>query len=111
MAQARSGGGINSRVVSNVKASKAEPTSYAVTPGRASLIGQSIQGFAKGPIHDGRGYSTPQGPTPNTENLGPGGCGRQVMRSGSQGTHGATTSGIARPGADRPVFPGFPGRR
>jgi hypothetical protein len=29
-------------------------------------------------------YTTPVGPTNNTENLGPGGCGRMVMRAGSQ---------------------------
>jgi hypothetical protein len=28
--------------------------------------------------------STPLGPTSNVENLGPGGCGRVVMRAGSQ---------------------------
>jgi hypothetical protein len=42
-------------------------------------------------------------------NVGGGGpgTGREVMRSGTQGQHGNANPGIARPGADKPIFPGF----
>jgi hypothetical protein len=102
------GGGILGNKVSNVTAPKREPVPNRVSPGAVSRQGAVVgEGTPYKSLYDGRGYSTPQGPTPNTENLGPGGCGRQVMRSGSQGTHGSSTSGVARPGADRSIFPGF----
>jgi hypothetical protein len=42
-------------------------------------------------------------------NVGIGGCGtgREVMRSGSQCTTGPVNPGATRPGADKPIFPGF----
>jgi hypothetical protein len=105
MAQARSGGGINSRVVSNVKAPKAEPTSYAVTPGRASTIGQSVY-FHKGPLQtQGGAYSNPIGPS---DNMGQGpGANRVTLPHGTQGQHGSSVGGQPRPGSGKPIFPGF----
>jgi hypothetical protein len=100
MAQARSGGGINSRVVSNVKAPKAEPTAYKVEPGRASTIGQSVY-FHKGPLQSPGGYSNPVGPTPNT--VCGVGAGRTVAKSGGQGQHGKAVTGIARPVTGKPI--------
>jgi hypothetical protein len=82
---ARSGGGINSRVVSQVKAGKSEPKPHSVSMGAVSRLGAVIgEGTPLKPLYKGAGYSTPQGPTDNTANLGPGGCGRMVMRAGSQ---------------------------
>jgi hypothetical protein len=76
---ARSGGGINMNKVSNVTAPKREPIPHAVSPGAVSRQGGMVGvGTPYSALYDGRGYSTPQGPTPNTENLGPGGCGRQA---------------------------------
>jgi hypothetical protein len=98
------GGGILGNKVSNVKAAKAEPTAYKVEPGRTSTIGQSVY-FHKGPLQTQGGYSNPVGPTPNT--VCGVGAGRTVAKSGSQGHHGSSVSGVSRPGADRPIFPGF----
>jgi hypothetical protein len=57
-------------------------------------------------LYKGAGYSTPQGPTPGYD-ARPGGNGREVMKSGSQGRHGDAVSGVSRPGASAPIFPGF----
>jgi hypothetical protein len=104
----RTGGGINSRVVSNVKAPKQEPRPHAVSVGAVSRLGGVVgEGTPYKALYNKQGYTTPVGPTPNTENLGPGGCGRMVMKSGSQGQHGSAVSGTPRPGADKPIFPGF----
>jgi hypothetical protein len=93
------GGGPNSRVVGNYVDRKVEPKSYAVDPGRAADIGMTVH-YHKLPLHQGAGYSTPQGPTDNTQNLGPGGCGRQVLRSGSQ----AKTPSVTPPSKSKPFF-------
>ena len=93
----RSGGGITLRHVSNVKAGKAEPVPHVVQPERAAQIGMSTH-FAKGPLQEGRGYSTPQGPTDNTKDLRPGGCGRQILPSGTQ----AKTPSVSPPTKSRP---------
>jgi hypothetical protein len=71
------GGGILGNKVSNVTAPKREPVPLAVSQGAVSRLGAKVGvGTPYSALYDGRGYSTPQGPTPNTENLGPGGCGR-----------------------------------
>ena len=77
------GGGIASKNVSEVRAPKAEPISHSVSMNRPSVIGTSVH-YKVPPLYNKVPYTTPNGPTPNTENLGPGGCGRQVMRAGSQ---------------------------
>jgi hypothetical protein len=97
----RSGGGINSRVVSHTNAPKVEPRPHPVSPGAVSRLGTKVgPGTPNKPLYYNHiSASTPVGPTNNTENLGPGGCGRQVMRSGSQSvtpkvaprTHGPKT--------------------
>ena len=51
------------------------------------------------PLYSGRGYSTPTGANVNAKPA--------VMKSGSQGAHGAANPGQPRPGADKPIFPGF----
>jgi hypothetical protein len=56
------------------------------------------------PWHHSSKATTPFGTTPSV--AGPGG-GRMVMKSGSQGQHGSAVSGTARPGANKPIFPGF----
>ena len=104
MAQAKSGGGIRGNFVSNVNAPKVEPTAHNIDPRRPSQIGLSHY-YVSGPLYQGTA-STPQGPTDGM-GQGPGSNGRQVMRSGSQGQHGSAVSGTARPGANKPIFPGF----
>jgi hypothetical protein len=80
----RTGGGINSKVVSNVNAPKQEPRSHAVSPGAVSRMGGALGvGADHKPLYQGAGYSTPRGPTDGMD-ARPGGNGRQVMRAGSQ---------------------------
>jgi hypothetical protein len=81
---ARSGGGINSRVVSNVDAPKREPTVHNISPNRPSMIGvKHWQNDAKGPLYQSTVASTPYGATPGND-CRPGGNGRMIMPSGSQ---------------------------
>jgi hypothetical protein len=104
--QSGSGGGAR---VSNTEFRKREPIPNKVSVGATSRIGGVVgPGSDFKPLYDGRGYQSPVGPRPQV--AGPGG-GREVMRSGSQGTYGTPTAGISRPGSDAPIFPGFPGRR
>jgi hypothetical protein len=99
-----SGGGINSNKVTHYRDPKQEPKTYKVDPGRVDQLGQATH-FAKGPLQTPGAYSNPVGPS---DNMGQGpGANRVVMKSGSQGTHGATVGGQARPGATKSIFPGF----
>jgi hypothetical protein len=76
------GGGINSRVVSNVSAPKREPINHSVSMNRPSMIGmQHWQNDAKGTLYNKQPFTTPLGTTPSV--AGPGG-GRMIMPSGSQ---------------------------
>jgi hypothetical protein len=78
------GGGINSRVVSNVSAPKREPVSHSVSVGAVSRLGGILGvGTKFKPFYNGQGYSTPSGPTPGLD-ARPGGNGREIMRAGSQ---------------------------
>ena len=72
--------------------------------GGAARIRTRVRGFAPwrrggstgwrpGPLYGGKGYSNPVGPT-NMALSGPG-AGREVMRSGGQGQHGAANPGNA----------------
>jgi hypothetical protein len=80
----RTGGGINSKVVSNVNALKREPISHAVSPGAVSRQGAVVgEGTPHKSLYSGAGYSTPRGPTDGMD-ARPGGNGRQIMRAGSQ---------------------------
>jgi hypothetical protein len=108
MAQARSGGGITmNKTVSTRSAGKVEPRAHAVSLDAVGRIG-SMQGVGTPAVdlYKGAGYSTPVGPTPGYD-ARPGGNGRQVMKSGSQGQHGSATGGTPRPGSNRSIFPGF----
>jgi hypothetical protein len=81
---ARSGGGQNSKVVGNYLDRKTEPKVNVVSPGAVSRLGAVV---GVGTPHKNlysSVASTPVGATNNTQNFGPGGCGRVVMRSGSQ---------------------------
>jgi hypothetical protein len=110
MTAAKSGGGINSRVVKHTSNPKQEPVAHAVSVGAVSRLGNMVgEGTPFKPLYSGPGYSKPVGPT-NNMGVGPG-ANREVMRSGSQGQHGSAVAGTPRPGADAPVFPGFPGRK
>src|SRR6516165_9295685 len=80
-----SGGGIEGRQVSQVKAPKAEPKPHGVSVGAVSRLGGAVSvDTPHKALYNKVAYTTPVGPTNNTENLGPGGCGRMVMRAGSQ---------------------------
>jgi len=80
------GGGANSRVVGNYLDRKTEPVNRPVSPGAVSRLGGAVgEGTPFKPLYKSTVASTPYGATNNTQNLGPGGCGRVVMRSGSQG--------------------------
>ena len=97
----RIGGGINSKPVSHVSAPKAEPTVHNISPNRPSQIGMSVH-YVKSDLY--QSSTTPKGPNPPVAGVG---GGRMVMKSGSQGQHGSAVSGTARPGANKPIFPGF----
>jgi hypothetical protein len=103
----RTGGGINSKPVSHVSAAKTEPKSHAISLGATSRLGNMVSvDTPHKSLISGAGYSTPVGPTSGLD-ARPGGNGRMVMKSGSQGQHGPAVSGTARPGANKPIFPGF----
>jgi hypothetical protein len=98
---ARSGGGIRSKVVSETKAFKTEPTVHNIDPTRPSQIGMSVH-YVKSDLY--QSSTTPKGPNPPVAGVG---GGRMILKSGSQGQHGSAVSGTARPGANKPIFPGF----
>jgi hypothetical protein len=105
MSKAKSGGGI--AIANHYNAPKAEPKPHAVSVGAVSRQGAVVGvGTPHKSLYAGAGYSTPVGPTSGLD-ARPGGNGRQIMKSGSQGQHGSAVSGTARPGANRPIFPGF----
>src|SRR5262245_60668941 len=86
-----SGGGYNSRNVSHANAPKVEPKSKAANVGGVAQQGVSTA-FKKEPLFNGPGYSTgPQGDTgianatKGPAGAGPGGFGRTIYASGSQG--------------------------
>jgi hypothetical protein len=93
-----SGGGLTSNKLVQTKSYKAEPTNYKIDKQVVSTIGSAIN-FHQGPLQQPGAYSNPIGPSPSV--AGPGG-GRTVMRSGTQGVHGASVSGVARPGKGEP---------
>jgi hypothetical protein len=109
------GGGIKSRVVRHVTASKSEPRPKAVHPGGVSQLGSS-QGshvtrgqdssYRGDPFYRGKGYATPVGPTDNVAACGVGG-GRKVYASGSQGTAGATNPGNPPAVPDRHIIESY----
>lgn len=85
-----SGGGIEGRKVVHGTSPKVEPKPHAVSPGHVSRIGHPTAPGAKvGPLYEGRGYSTPVGPTSNM-GVGPG-ANREIHRSGSQSKTPAPT--------------------
>jgi hypothetical protein len=92
------GGGINSRVVSNVNAPKQEPRPHAVSVGAVSRMGGALGvGTTHKALYSGAGYSTPRGPTDGMD-ARPGGNGRQILRAGSQA---ATPAARPMPAATR----------
>ena len=79
---ARSGGGIRSRVVSEVNAFKREPLVHNIDPTRPSQIGVSVH-YVKSDLY--QSSTTPKGPNPPVAGVG---GGRMILKSGSQGKHG-----------------------
>jgi hypothetical protein len=112
-----SGGGYLMNKHKDVRAPKNEPRSKGVNPGGAAQLG-AAQGshvrdrrressYRGEPLYGGGAYATPRGPTNNMVS-GPGG-GREVMRSGSQGTHGSPARGNPPPSGE--LFPGWGAKR
>jgi hypothetical protein len=109
-----SGGGYGSRNVRHTTAPKVEPKPYAKRPAGVSQLGYSVgdhvthkgqsTGYKGEAMDRGRGYAPPQGPT-NMALSGPG-AGREVKRSGGQGTYGATNPGNA-PAKNRDILREF----
>jgi hypothetical protein len=96
-------------------APKVEPRAYARNPGAAGQYGQS-QGSHVTRGEESRyrgepdptmrrGYNNPVGPT-SMALSGPG-AGREVLRSGGQGTHGAVNAGNPRPVSDRHILSSY----
>ena len=107
------GGGSHSRNVCHTTAPKVEPRSHRVREPAAAQIGGNYgdhvtrggsTGWRPGSIYGGAGYSNPVGPT-NMAVSGPG-AGREVMRSGGQGTHGSVNPGSPRPNPRREALEG-----
>ena len=88
---ARSGGGINSKVVGSYKDAKTEPRVDVVSPGAVSRLGGAVGvGTPFQPLFSSSKASTPYGATPNND-CRPGGNGRMIMPSGSQSKTPAPT--------------------
>jgi hypothetical protein len=86
----RTGGGINSRAVGNYRDRKTEPVTHAVSPGAVSRLGAKVGvGTPHESLYQGKGYSTPIGPSDNMA-AGPG-ANRMIMRAGSQSKTPAPT--------------------
>jgi hypothetical protein len=108
------GGGLHSRNVRHSTAPKVEPRPHARNPATVAQYGALVGNHA---THQGKltpyrgepdftraGYSPPQGPT-NMALSGPG-AGREVMRSGGQGTHGQPAAGNPPPNRQREALEG-----
>jgi hypothetical protein len=87
----RPAGGLHSKQTVHKPQPKVEPKPHSIDPKAVSQIGISTF-LGRDALRDGKGYATPVGPTSNMVS-GPGG-GREVMRSGSQGTHGPVDRGV-----------------
>ena len=91
--RAKSGGGLTSNKLRELRAPKIEPRSKAISPGSADLIGQTVA-YKKPPLVSGPGLAGPVGPTNNLVN-GPKGQGRTLYgQGGLQGLHGKPNPGI-----------------
>jgi hypothetical protein len=115
----RPGGGIGSRV--NVeKPVRTGTAARGIAPGAVAQLGASqgnhiADGSSRLPYH-GEKYLVGKTPAGGAQPLGnavaaatkcgPGGS-RSMRVAGSQGTQGPVNPGQSRPGADKPVFPGF----
>lgn len=120
MATNKKGGGYGSRQVVE-EGNRLGARANEMRPRGVSQIGSSMgnhrtdaSGKASRAVEAVKGQPLPAGlsvPLGNAVALnvnggGPG-TGREVMRSGSQGVQGPVNPGASRPGADKPIFPGF----
>jgi hypothetical protein len=115
------GGGLGSRVNREVGVRLGD-RSKNVNPRSVSQIGQQLSNHAterSGKVGSAAetfyGSRAPSGgpggiklgnQTAAEAGSGPG-SGREVMRSGAQCVHGPVNPGATRPGANKPIFPGF----
>jgi hypothetical protein len=86
----RPAGGPHSKQTVHRPLSKSEPRSHAIDPKAVSQLGGS-HFLGRDALREGRGYE-PVGPTDNIKAVGVGG-GREIHKSGSQGTHGSVDRG------------------
>jgi hypothetical protein len=120
MASNKKGGGVGSRVDGEVPVRNGTPARAMNVRGVSqygSAIGNKATETGKvlgNPSEKVQGRALPAAlsvPLGNAValNVGKGGCGagREVMRSGSQCVTGPVNPGASRPGADKPIFPGF----
>jgi hypothetical protein len=106
--------GIRGKNVRHVTAPKVEPRAHARNPAAVGQYGQ-LQGshvtrgresnYRGEPDTMRRGYRNPIGPT-SMALSGPG-AGREVLRSGGQGTHGAVNAGNPRSSPDRHIISSY----
>jgi hypothetical protein len=88
---ARSGGGINSKVVGNYLDRKTEPVTHVVSPGAVSRLGGMVgPGADHKPLYSSTKASTPYGATRN-DDCRVGGNQRVVMKAGSQSSTPSVT--------------------
>jgi hypothetical protein len=79
------GGGYDGNKVGHYNDPKREPISREVSQGAVSRLGGLVgPGTPHKSFYNKIVASNPYGVTDNTQNLGPGGCGRTVMKAGSQ---------------------------
>jgi hypothetical protein len=81
------GGGYDGNKVGHYNDPKREPISREVSQGAVSRLGGMVgPGTPHKSFYSSTVASNPYGVTDNTKDLGPGGCGRTVMKAGSQST-------------------------
>jgi hypothetical protein len=97
-----SGGGIESRQVSNVNAPKAEPKPHSVSVGSVSRLGGMMGvGADHKPLYlNQRPFSNPIGPTPMTPDQCKVGGARTILKSGSQ----SSTPRVSSPSKSKPYW-------
>jgi hypothetical protein len=105
-----SGGGIEGNKVKHTSNPKREPVASAISVGAVSRLGGMVgPGTQYKQLHEGPGnYTAPVGPSTHM-GQGPG-ANREILKSGSQGQHGPSAGGQARPSTPD-IFKSFPGKK
>ena len=111
------GGGMGSKSAAKVSTYFIGQPSQRVSPGGADQQGQAMSNDTMQSSRTLPNPATPlfSGAMPNSalgnqcavETKCSTGGSRSVMPAGGQGQHGPANPGMARPGANKPIFPGF----